>query len=699
MSGTGVGWEPPPTRGPQPSIRITTSGVEQLVSAGATCAWNDHGELVSGTDLVDAEWMTLHFARDVRCWIIRCRGGTPAFVGTSRVRRLLIGSPVTVTLGPPESRTTVTFEPLSRLADPAPVPEVADRPSVPPAPDSLIVRGLTVEVRGHRRLDGVDFDLGPRGFLAILGASGAGKSTLLRAMTGAERATSGHVEFLGFDLYESFDHVRRRIGYVPQEDVLHDQLSVLETLEFAARLRFPGNVDESVWRARVDAVIEELGLGPRSRARVDELSGGQRKRVNVALELLTEPALLILDEPTSGLDPGNERSMMQLLRGLTHRGRIVIVVTHSIESLHLCDSVLFLANGGVPIYYGPPDQLPVQLGVANLADVFGAVDAMEDPRLVRVAARPADIESPKSETSLAVPKRRLIDDVSSADMEEIGRQFRILTERYVRITRADRRNLLFLLLQGPLIVVLMLAVFGSDHLGGHLGLHPQAGNVLMALALATVYLGASNAIREVVKERSILRRELNFGLSVTAYLGSKVAVLGVVTVSQAGLLVIVGTARQGGPSEAVLLGSARIELLLLVSVCGLSALCLGLMVSAFSSSVDKAMTLLPVILLVQFLLAGLIFPVSAPLIRQLSWLTTAQWGFAGAASTADFWALRGCAIPAEGLECSTLWKHEASNWLVSYTMLCALAVASLVLAWRAIERHNPGRHRQRTEAA
>jgi len=557
---------------------------------------------------------------------------------------------------------------------------------------SLVVRGLGVETAGHRRLDGVDLTLRPTSFVAVLGTSGAGKSTLLKAITGTDPATEGSVVFDGLDVYTSFDTVRRQIGYVPQDDILHPQLTVFETLEFASRLRFPPDMADRDRLDRIHAVIAELGLTARADARVDQLSGGQRKRVNVSLELLTEPALLILDEPTSGLDPGNERLLMELLRQLADRGRMIIVVTHSIESLHLCDEVLFLARGGIPIYNGPPAALPVRFAATGFAEVFARIESMDDPSSLRLprttAAQTPVVLEPR-------PKQSLVDRARSTDPAVVGRHFRILTERYLRVLASDRRNLLILALQAPVMAVLMLAVFPAGKLQipdvPFLDPKPEAGNVLMALVLAAVWLGASNAVREVVKERSILRREQNFGLSVSAYLGSKLVPLGVITVAQSVLLVVVGTIRQKGPTNAVSALPAVTELLILVSVCGLSALCLGLLLSAVVNSTDKAMTLLPVLLFAQFLLAGLIFPVSGIGIQQLSWFATARWGFAGAASTVDYWTLRGCdnAALKSSDNCSVLWHHTGAAWSTSYTMLCVLGAVALFLAWRSIVRADP----------
>jgi ABC transport system ATP-binding/permease protein len=589
---------------------------------------------------------------------------------------------------PPVMESPVTGVPAVAPVTPGvPNPVPVPVPVPVPAATRLVVQELCVGPPGRRRLDGVSVDLGAGSFLAVLGVSGAGKSTLLKAITGFEPASHGSVWLDGADLYAHFGELRRRIGYVPQDDILHAHLTVFETLDYAARLRFPPDVGESQRRQRIETVIGELGLTARSQARVDELSGGQRKRVNVALELLTEPRLLILDEPTSGLDPGNERSMMELLRRLADGGRIVIVVTHSVESLHLCDQVLFLAQGGIPVYLGHANALPQRLGVGDLTTAFGVMEQHPDPASLRITPAPAGEATQDADPVPARPSLR--ERVLAADPGEIGRQFQILTERYLRVLQSDRRNLVILMLQAPVMAVLMVAVFGSGHLELTGLADPNAGNVIMAMVLAVVYLGASNAVREIVKERHILRREQNFGLSTVAYLGSKVVVLGSLTALQAALLVVLGTSRQSGPSDAVTLLPSKVELFVGVAACGLSALCVGLLISAVVNAPDKAMTLLPVMLFAQFLLAGLVFPVQALGVQQLSWFTAARWGLGAAAGTVDFWSLRGCDLPVNGAGCSVIWQHRVGYWLLSYVMLVVLGLAALWGAWASIVGKDP----------
>ena len=240
-------------------------------------------------------------------------------------------------------------------------------------PTSIIADDISVEIKGNVLLDDVSFALRHGTLLGIVGPSGCGKSTLLKAMTGIRPATRGQLLYDGRDLHQHYSELRYRIGMVPQDDVLHRQLTVRRALRFAASLRFASDVPRKQRLERVSEVLELLGLTARARQRIDTLSGGQRKRTSVALELLTEPSLLALDEPTSGLDPALDKEVMRELRLLADRGRTVVVVTHSVLHLDLCDYVLVMCQGGRMGYFGPPDELLGFFGAEDYADVFDKV--------------------------------------------------------------------------------------------------------------------------------------------------------------------------------------------------------------------------------------------------------------------------------------------------------------------------------------
>ncbi len=240
-------------------------------------------------------------------------------------------------------------------------------------PTSVIADDITVAVKRAVLLDDISFALRHGTLLGIVGPSGCGKSTLLKAMTGIRPATQGKLLYDGKDLYKHYSELRYRIGMVPQDDVLHRQLTVRRALGFAASLRFADDVPRKERKQRVNEVLELLGLTARAKQRIDTLSGGQRKRTSIALELLTEPSLLALDEPTSGLDPALDKEVMRELRLLADRGRTVVVVTHSVLHLDLCDRVMVMCLGGRMGYFGPPDELLPFFEAEDYADVFEKV--------------------------------------------------------------------------------------------------------------------------------------------------------------------------------------------------------------------------------------------------------------------------------------------------------------------------------------
>jgi ABC-type multidrug transport system ATPase subunit/pSer/pThr/pTyr-binding forkhead associated (FHA) protein len=547
-------------------------------------------------------------------------------------------------------------------------------------------------------LDNVSFALEGGDFLAVLGPTGAGKSTLMKALTGNRPADRGAVFYNGRDLYANYAELRNRVGYVPQDDILHPQLKVRDALRYAAQLRFPPDVPAAERNHRVEEVMAELGLTERADLAVEKLSGGQRKRTSVAIELLTRPSLLILDEPTSGLDPGYEKSVMDLLRKLADGGRTVITVTHSIQSLDRCDRILFLAPGGQTAFFGPPPETLQFFNRGTYAEVFQDLD-----RAAPGFAKNAFAGSPADQQYVQAPLGAQLNKVNGAAVAQAaatpaanphwGHQLATLFKRFSSVVWADKRNTMMLFLQAPILGLLMLAVLGSNDLSAHdpVAAH-KAGSVLLALVLGATYLGASNSIREIVKERPILSRERAIGLSPSAYVLSKVILLGILTIAQAAVLVFLGIVRQGGPGNGSVMSSGQVELFIDVALAGLAAMALGLLISAFVSNGDKALTVLPVILFAEFLFTGSAFPVNkTPGLAQVSYLASAKWGYSAAASTADADILlgTGCndtsprgALP--GAKCDSTQAHDAGTWYGDVAALSALTVVCIAGAWLAI---------------
>jgi ABC transport system ATP-binding/permease protein len=566
--------------------------------------------------------------------------------------------------------------------------------------------GLTVRAaKTHNLLlDEISFVLPESSLLAAVGPSGAGKTTLLGALTGLRPAQQGHVLYDGRDMYSSYDELRQRIGYVPQEDILHSQLTVRTALNYSAELRFGPDVSKAEREHRVAEVMLELGLSDRADLQIDKLSGGQRKRVSIAVELITRPSLLFLDEPTSGLDPGMEKHLMTLLRELADGGRTVIVVTHSVASLHLCDRLLFLAPGGRSAFFGPPDRALGFFDKQEYADVFTDLEEKRGQDWKGMYRASTLFKMYIGDLAAPRPSGADADNVpinAPATRGGLFRQFSILTRRYISVTVSDRTNSTLLAIQAPILALIVLLAVAPNGFDLH---QPNAQRAAVQctlfLVISATYLGAGNAIREIVKELPIFLRERSIGQSITAYLSSKVLVLSAITLLQAVVLVLIGTLRQGGSAGGTLLPSLRVELIVDIALAGLVAMSLGLLISALVSRADKALTLLPLLLVPQLVLS---FPQleveTKPVLNQLSYVASAQWGYAAMASTIDLNRLayndaravnpsiQGDPENASGSR--VRWRHQPVEWALDVGALAVLFVAALGGAAVGLRRRDP----------
>jgi len=549
---------------------------------------------------------------------------------------------------------------------------------------------VVVTRSGRRLLDGISFALDERCLLAVVGPSGAGKSTLLGALTGLAPADSGQVSYAGRDLYEGYDELRQRIGLVPQDDILHPQLTVRRALRYAARLRFPADTPSAQRNQRVDEVIDELGLTKQATQRISTLSGGQRKRTSVALELLTRPSLLFLDEPTSGLDPGMDKSVMHTLRGLADDGRTVVVVTHSPTQLELCDRLLVLASGGQLAYFGPPSEALRYFGQRDYADMFLLLDREQEINWTeRFRNSPEGARYLPATQSGPGRPRRANPPAPPPRQQPALAQLWVLCRRYLAVIAADRAYAVFLALL-PLVLSLFARLVPGD---AGLSMPAKAlergpggpQQLLLVLVVACAFMGFSASFRELVKERAIFRREQAIGLSLAAYLGSKLVVLGMIVAVQAVLFGLLGTLGQKPPPDPVLLSDGTAEIIVALVAVTVSIMVLGLLVSALIANVDRGMPLLVLVLMLQLVLCGMLFPLSGrAALEQLSWLVPARWGFAMGAGTAGFPPQLGAA------ELDPLWKPSRGVWLLDLTMLATLTAVFLLLTWRRLRRLRPG---------
>ena len=552
--------------------------------------------------------------------------------------------------------------------------------------------GLTVTTpKGKTLLQSVSFSLPGRSLLAVIGPSGAGKSTLLNALIGARPADVGHVRYAERDLYEDYDELRHRIALVPQDDVLHTQLSVRQALSYAARLRFPADTTEADRQQRVDEVLAELGLSAHADQPITSLSGGQRKRTSVALELLVRPSLLFLDEPTSGLDPGMDRSVMRTLRSLADDGRTVVVVTHNVANLEVCDQLLLLAAGGWVAYFGPPTEALRYFDQPDFADIFILLgtapgehwarrfreSADHERNVGRTAHPPRDEHRPTREPPSGSPRQ-----------QRPMAQLAVLVRRYVAVIASDRQYAISLALLPLVMSLLSRAVPGSAGLSVDAALESQdrsPNQLLIVLIIGASLMGAAASVRELVKERPIYQRERAIGLSIGAYLVSKALVLVVITGLQATFFTLISLLGRKSPDDPVVLPWGRVEILVAVLAVTWTSMLIGLAISAAIDNADRGMPMLVLVIMVQLVFCGGLFPVhDRVVIEQLAWLVPSRWGFAMTAATTDLGRL-------DPSTADPLWEPTASGWYSNATLLVAIMIVLAALIVVLVARLDPQR--------
>lgn len=482
----------------------------------------------------------------------------------------------------------------------------------------ITARNLTKQVvdraTGQPRnlLSQIDLVIEPGEFVVIFGTSGSGKSTLMDALNGRRPASAGQVAYNGLDLYRSFDLFRSGIGYVPQQDIVHRKIRMRNALRYTARLRLPPDTTPREIDDNIERVLDRVGMGDKGDLAVDTpepLSGGQLKRVSLAVELVANPNVLFLDEATSGLDAGTDKKMMRLFADLAADGKTVVCVTHSLENIDHCHLVALLHRGRL-VYYGPPRQAAAHFGVARLSDVYEMLEASDAPEwqarflasehyalYVRGRLPAASESGPQPEQTSPAHSRRARGLRSLFDF----RQSLTLTRRYLDLLLSDRLNLLVLLLQAPLIALVVGAVFETSG-----PLHQRAAaesQVSFVLVLSAIWFGCINSAREIVKELPVYLRERSVTVRLPAYLVSKLIPLALLCLLQCASFLAIVTWMLGFPGP---FGDRLVVLFL----AGLAATGMGLAVSAFVNSNDKAIAALPLLLIPQFILSNSVVTLS-----------------------------------------------------------------------------------------
>lgn len=488
----------------------------------------------------------------------------------------------------------------------------------------------------------------PREFIVIVGQSGGGKSTLLDAIAGYRPATHGQVLVNDVDAYRNFDAIRNNIGYVPQKDIIHMELTIYQALDYAARLRMPADTTPKERHRRISEVLEELDLTERKDVQVSGLSGGQQKRVSIGVELLTKPGLFFLDEATSGLDPGTETSLMQLLRRLADQGRTIVLVTHATKNVMLADKVVFLARGGYLAWFGPPDEALAyfdqyrtdqdrRIGSMEFDQIYGILDNpangkpadwaerfQQHPAYQQYVIQPLQEkyygqEGPQE--AAAAPASPVRDTKARRQISSI-RQFLILSSRNLKILTRDRTSMILMLLAAPflgLLDALMGFVSGGGIFDFNSGDMEQVLVSFFIITIFAIFVGGLAQMREIVKELEIYKRERLVNLKILPYVFSKIWIASLLAVYQGAVIMGIHYLVYDMP------GGITGFLLMYISMVLLSmaGMMLGLLASSLSPNASTAPMIVIMLLMPQVILSGSLVPIPS----SVSTPASSRWGF------------------------------------------------------------------------
>lgn len=519
----------------------------------------------------------------------------------------------------------------------------------------------------------VNLNIKPGELVAIIGGSGAGKSTLLNCMCGYLKPAKGEVYINGIDLYQNFESLQKIIGYVPQQDIVYDNLTLWDMLLYTAKMRLPKDISVAERDAAINRAIAMVELTEKKDSFIKALSGGQRKRASIAVELLSDPNLLFLDEPASGLDPGTERNLMISLREMADNGKTVILVTHSTLQLQMCDKVVFMGKGGNLCFCGTHDEALKFFRVPSIVDVYRLITD-NAPYWRSEYAKLVTISGPNKRQNLSMRKAPV----------DHRNQLRVLCSRYMKLVLNDRQRLLLLLIQAPLLGFLIAMVANENLYETHMA----TKSIFFALSCSAFWIGILNAIQEICKERNILKREYMTGLSLRSYVMSKALVLGFMCLIQSVMVSGVFALTVGMPKEGLFL-PAYVEVLLSTFLTAMAAAAMGLLVSSLFDNADRAMTVAPILLMPQILFSGIIFELKGAS-EIVSWIVACRWSMEALGTTANLNDLpnkveyRGKSYEIDVSQ--DFFNYEIEHMLLVWGILIVFIVGFLALSYFVLKK-------------
>jgi ABC transport system ATP-binding/permease protein len=454
----------------------------------------------------------------------------------------------------------------------------------------------------------INLSIRANSLVGIMGPSGCGKSTLLKAITGDNPPSSGNILIHGLDLLTHYEYIKTYIGYVPQDDIIHKDLTVQQCLYYSAKLRIE-HAETDYVNARIEKVLQQLNIPQTRHQLISKLSGGQRKRVSIAVELLNDPFILFLDEPTSPLDPQSVEEFLIILKNLAEQGTTVVLVTHKPEDLLFLDEVLFLGKDGYPVFFDKVSKHLDYFHVTKTVSIYPKLSNPADPEFQAYYQLFTSTHPPTDKEEVSTGK------ISAKKTFGFARQLHWLTRRYITIKTNDKFNTAILLFQAPAIALLVCLIFNKINLG-----------LLFMMAISAVWFGTNNAAREIVSEAAIYKRERMYNLNLMTYLSSKIIVLSLLAFIQSFVyvsIVSVYFSDASVPLESFL--STAIWFWIVTVVASV----FGLFLSALCKTVDQVSSLIPMALIPQIMLAGVLAKISTLPIEFLSYFTISRWASEG----------------------------------------------------------------------
>ncbi|MDJ1182608.1 ATP-binding cassette domain-containing protein [Roseofilum casamattae] len=559
----------------------------------------------------------------------------------------------------------------------------------------LDAKNLILKVRDKQHkekqiLDNISLPIQPGQFVALVGGSGAGKSTLMKTLLGIQKPSQGEVYLNGENLRSNFNIYRNQIGYVPQDDIIHRDLTVREVLSYAAQLRLPSDIKPTERNVIIEETIQNIEMVEHIDKPITALSGGQRKRVSIGVELLADPKLFFLDEPTSGLDPGLDKNMMELLRKLADEGRTIILVTHATSNIKLCDRIVFLGEGGKLCYFGDPQDATSFFGVQDFPNIYNLLSNRERVIDRQQAFKTSQLYTDNIENILNQHNQKSQTKSPKKPRSRFLQQLTILSQRSGTLLIRDRANLALSLFTAPLGIILITFALGTQD---PLILGTEDDPTLAALALrvlfvftcAAIWVGLSSSLPEIIKEAAIYSRERLANLNLYSYLGSKLAILGGLTLAQTLLMATAILLCFQSPEPELLpwfLGMGITTFLTLFTCTNL-----GLMVSASVQNSSQANSALPLLLLPQIIFSGVLFKMSG-VGQYISWLMLSRWSVGAYGILVDVNHMvpeptllpDGSQLP-QPFEITSVYEPTWENLALNWGALCLHSLIYLGITW------------------